>query len=135
MPKVSDTSLTSVSDRVSHVVAPDPATKNEETTMTMTNEKSIPTTHLEMAIEWSLEHDVQYTREAIIKRARSLAERLTRLADGLEADQEFTFNTIGELQGNGVELDTWCTKLGFARQTLKTLRQAMEADAKKGGVS
>jgi hypothetical protein len=36
---------------------------------------------------------------------------------------------VGELQGNGVELDTWCTKLGFARDTLKNLRQAMEADA------
>jgi len=99
--------------------------------MTMTNEKKIPTTNLELAIEWSLEHDVQYTREAIIKRARSLAERLTRLADGLEADPDFTFNTIGELQGNGVELDAWCTKLGFARTTLKTLRQAMAADAKE----
>lgn len=29
-----------------------------------------------------------------------------------------------ELQGNGVELDTWCAKLGFARDTLKLLRQA-----------
>ena len=96
----------------------------------MTNKKAVPTTNLELAVEWSLAHDVEYTRGAIIKRARWLAEKLTRLADGLETDPEFTFNTIGELQGNGVELDAWCMKLGFARETLKTLRQAMDADAK-----
>jgi len=95
----------------------------------MTNENKIPTTNLEAAIEWSLAHDVEYTREAIIKRARYLVDRLNRLADGLEADPDYTFNSIGELQGNGVELDTWCHKLGFARQTLKNLRQAMDADA------
>jgi hypothetical protein len=33
-------------------------------------------------------------------------------------------DTIGELQGNGVELDTWCAKLGLARDTLKLVRQA-----------
>jgi hypothetical protein len=97
----------------------------------MTNEKAVPTTNLEAAVEWTIAHDVEYTREAIIKRARWLAERLTGLANGLEADPGFTFNTIGELQGNGVELDTWCTKLGYARDTLKTLRQAMAADAQK----
>ena len=71
-----------------------------------------------------LELDVENTREALVRRARMLAERLTRLADGLEADPDFGFNTIGELQGNGVELDTWCAKLGFARETLKLVRQA-----------
>ena len=97
----------------------------------MTNNDNRPRTNLEIAVEWSLAHDVEYTRGAIIKRARWLAEKLTRLADGLETDPEFTFNTIGELQGNGVELDAWCTKLGFARETLKTLRQAIAADAKE----
>jgi hypothetical protein len=71
-----------------------------------------------------LEMDVEDTRQAIVRRARSLAERLTRLADGLEGDVEFTFNTIGELQGNGVELDTWCAKLGYARSMLKMVREA-----------
>jgi hypothetical protein len=56
-----------------------------------------------------------------VNRARSLAERLTRLTDGLDADPEYSFNTVGEVQGNGVELDTWCMKLGFARDTLKLL--------------
>ena len=65
-------------------------------------------------------------RQALIERARWLADRLTRLADGLEGDVDFGFNTIGELQGNGVELDTWCAKLGFARETLKLVRQAKE---------
>ena len=82
-------------------------------------------------IEWKLEQDVEHTRQALIRRARMLAERLTRLADGLEADPDFSFNTIGELQGNGVELDTWCTKLGQARETLKLVRQAFEAEAKE----
>ena len=77
-------------------------------------------------VQWKLESEVEYTRNAIIRRARSLAEDLRRLADGLEADEEYTFNTIGVLQGNGVELDTWCAKLGFARDTLKLFRQAME---------
>ena len=77
------------------------------------------------AVEWKLQNEVDYTRDAIIKRARFLAERLTRLADGLEADADYSFNTLGELQGNGVELDAWCTKLGFARDTLQLLRQAL----------
>ena len=88
--------------------------------------------NLEMIVERKLEWDMQYTRKAIIERARSLAERLTRLADGLERDPEHGFNTIGELQGNGVELDTWCHKLGSMRETLKVLRQAIAADAEEG---
>ena len=77
---------------------------------------------------WKLEMDTENTRKALIDRARWLAERMTRLADGLEADPNYSFNTIGELQGNGVELDTWCAKLGFARETLKLLRQAVAED-------
>ena len=79
-------------------------------------------------VDWKLEHEVEATRDKIIHRARSLAEDLTRLANGLEADPEYTFNTIGVLQGNGVELDAWCTKLGYARETLKMFRQAVAAD-------
>jgi hypothetical protein len=91
----------------------------------MAEDRRIPQTRIELAVEWQIAREVEHTREAIIKRARSLAERLTRLADGLEADADYSFNTIGELQGNGVELDAWCTKLGYARQTLKLLREAM----------
>jgi hypothetical protein len=80
-------------------------------------------------VEWKLESDVEYTRKAIIHRARSLAERLTRVADGLEKDPDYSINTIGELQGNGVELDTWCAKLGLARDTLKLVRQALAEEA------
>ncbi len=80
-------------------------------------------------VEWKLESEVEDMRNRIINRARSLARRLEGLADGLEADPDFSFNTIGELQGNGVELDTWCAKLGFARDTLKLFKQAMEERA------
>jgi hypothetical protein len=76
-------------------------------------------------VEWKLEMDVEGTRKQIIDRARWLADNLTRLAIGLEADVNHSFNTLGELQGNGVELDTWCTKLGFARDTLKLVRRSM----------
>ena len=85
---------------------------------------------LKDVVNWKLQADIDNTRKAIIQRSRSLAERLTRLADGLEQDPDYTFNTIGELQGNGVELDTWCTKLGFARETLKLVKQAAEEEAK-----
>jgi hypothetical protein len=77
------------------------------------------------AVEWKLELEVENTREKLVHRARSLAERLARLADDLEADPDASFNTLGVLQGNGVELDGWCVKLGFARETLKMFRQAM----------
>ena len=79
-------------------------------------------------VVWKLEMDVDNTRKALIQRARMLAERLTRLANGLEADPDFSINTVGELQGNGVELDTWCAKLGYARETLKLVRQAVIED-------
>jgi hypothetical protein len=78
-------------------------------------------------VEYKLQFEVDETRAAIIKRALWLAERLSKLAEGLEDDQDYIFNTIGELQGNGVELDTWCTKLGLARETLKLFRQAKAA--------
>jgi hypothetical protein len=81
--------------------------------------------------KWRLEHEVESTRQQIVRRARSLADRLTRLADGLEQDPEYGFNTLGELQGNGVELDAWCMKLGFARQTLKEFRQALAEEEKQ----
>ena len=80
---------------------------------------------MEALVIWKLESDVEHTRQQIVSRARWLAERLTRLADGLEGDLNYSFNTIGELQGNGVELDTWCTKLGYARETLKLVKQAL----------
>ena len=38
---------------------------------------------------WKLQHDVDRTRDAIIHRSRSLADRLTRLADSLEADPDY----------------------------------------------
>ena len=60
MKKVSESSLTSVSDRVSHVVAPASATNSTEEKTTMTNKKAVPTTNLELAVEWSLAHDVEY---------------------------------------------------------------------------
>ena len=90
----------------------------------MTEQKLSRAPRLRDVVEWKLQSDIDHTRKAIINRARSLAERLTRLADGLEQDPDHGFNTIGELQGNGVELDTWCAKLGFARETLKLVRQA-----------
>ena len=90
----------------------------------MTEQKLSRAPRLKDVVEWKLQSDVEHTRKAIISRARSLAESLTRLADGLEQDVDHSFNTIGELQGNGVELDTWCAKLGLARETLKLVRQA-----------
>ncbi len=86
-------------------------------------------------VVWKLEMDVDNTRKALVDRARWLADRLTRLADGLEADPNYSFNTIGELQGNGVELDTWCAKLGFARETLKLVRQAVAEDEAEAACS
>ena len=79
-------------------------------------------------VDWKLEHEVDSTRRAIVERARWLGEDLLRLADGLEADSNYLFNTLGVLQGNGVELDGMCMKLGLARETLKMFRQAMPAD-------
>jgi hypothetical protein len=94
--------------------------------MQVTDERKTPGTEIDYLIDWKLQGDVEHTREAIIRRARSLAERLTRLADGLEADLDYGFNTLGELQGNGVELDAWCAKLGQSRELLKLFRQARE---------
>lgn len=82
-------------------------------------------------LEWKMELEVEQTRRALIQRARSLAERLASVADGLEADPDYIVNSLGELQGNGVELDTWCAKLGLAREVLRAVRQAREMDAEE----
>ena len=78
-------------------------------------------------VQYKLQYEVDETRAAIIKRAHWLANRLTEMADGLDGDPDYIFNTLGELQGNGVELDTWCAKLGLARDTLKLFNQAKAA--------
>jgi hypothetical protein len=78
-------------------------------------------------VEYKLQFEVDETRASIIKRALWLAERLSKLADGLDGDPNYVFNTVGELQGNGVELDTWCARLGLARDTLKVFKQAKAA--------
>src|SRR6188508_3264698 len=54
--KVSESSLTSLRDRVSHVVAPASAT-NRELETTMTNNDNRPRTNLDMAIDWSLDRE------------------------------------------------------------------------------
>ena len=79
-------------------------------------------------VEWKLQLEVEDLRQRIARRARSLADDLERLAEGLEASEDFTFNTIGELQGNGVELDTWCAKLGLARDLLKARQSRAERE-------
>jgi hypothetical protein len=112
-----------------YVTAPGGPAPRREGEATMVEFNSKPVDSMLTALGWKLEQDVENTRGALIKRARTLAERLNRLADGLEADPEFSFNTIGELQGNGVELDTWCTKLGFARDTLQMFRKALAKEA------
>jgi hypothetical protein len=99
--------------------------------MQVTDERKAPQTEIEYLIEWKLASDVESTRKALVRRARSLAERLRQLADGLEADLDYGFNTIGELQGNGVELDTWCAKLGQSRELLKLFRQAREREGRE----
>ena len=86
---------------------------------------------IQLTVDWKLRSDVEHTRKAIIQRARSLADRLNRVADGLEADMNYGINTVGELQGNGVELDTWCAKLGYQRDMLKDFEQALAHDAKE----
>jgi hypothetical protein len=88
---------------------------------------------MKAVVEWKLESEVEDLRKAMVRRARSLAEDLTRLADGLEADPNHSFNTLGILQGNGVELDAWCVKLGFVRDTLKMFRQAMREEGDDAG--
>jgi hypothetical protein len=88
---------------------------------------------LEYLERWKLAGEVDHLRERIIKRSRSLADDLTRLASGLEADPEYSFNTLGELQGNGVELDTWCARLGFAREVLRELRAALAEEETNAG--
>ena len=73
-----------------------------------------------------LEANARSQRESLTRLARSMAERLTRLADGLEADADFSLNALGELQGNGVEVDRLCGTFAQARQTVKTLRSALD---------
>jgi hypothetical protein len=109
-------------------VAPGGPAQSNEGEATMAEQSNI--NWVRKAVDWKLQSEVTNTREAIVHRARSLAERLTRLADGLEADQDYSLNTIGELQGNGVELDTWCAKYGLARDMLKLFQQAAAEEAK-----
>ena len=134
MKRNSETPLLSSELRVMYVTAPANRRHTaEKETQLVTENRKASESPIRMMVDWRLEHEVESTRQQIVRRARSLADRLTRLADGLEHDREYGFNTLGELQGNGVELDAWCVKLGFARQTLKEFKQALAEEDTNAG--
>jgi len=63
--------------------------------------------------------DVTLRREALIERARHMADKLTRMADRIESDEGISgYNSLGELQGSGVEIDRLCGVLDAEEKAL-----------------
>lgn len=70
--------------------------------------------------------DVDRRRMSLVSELRSLAEKLAHAADTVEAGH--TFNSLGEVQHRGSEVDRLCGELRLAMDTQMRVSAAVQAD-------
>lgn len=62
------------------------------------------------------------TREELVSKARRLADDLNTFAGRLEANHDYVLNSLGEVQGKGMDIDRLCAILTEQRSLLQTLK-------------
>lgn len=70
------------------------------------------------------DREVRSTKKQLVDKMRDLADDLTRAADRLERNG--TFNSLGEVQGSGREVDRLCAVLREKENAFKTVKNALE---------
>jgi hypothetical protein len=74
------------------------------------------------------ERAIVRARAGLTDKARSLAERMTRLAARLQAEgTSASVNELGEVQGLGADVDRLCALLHAAREARDLARRVAEA--------
>jgi hypothetical protein len=72
------------------------------------------------SISWHREH----AKEHLISEAKSLAERMSYLAEKLEQEgYDANFNELGEIQSDGCRIDNLCGKLRAYEKSYSHLKQ------------
>jgi hypothetical protein len=82
-------------------------------------------------LDWALRdavRDVEYTRGRLVYVMRRLAEDMAREADRLDADPDRTVNSLGVVQGRGLDVDRLCAVLDEQRKTAVTLERMLAAE-------
>lgn len=62
--------------------------------------------------------EVEYARDRLVLAMRGLAERMTRCANNLVQDPGFIVNSLGEVQGQGGEVDRMCALFAAKKEEL-----------------
>jgi hypothetical protein len=71
--------------------------------------------------------EVERTHTSLLRGAKYLAERLTRLVEQLESEGlDANVNALGEVQSSGFDVDRLCVQFRGARATRDALRRAVE---------
>jgi hypothetical protein len=82
-------------------------------------------TKVEYALKYHGDHDVARHKEDLVRKMRRLASRLSEEADRLESQaddsEHFSFNSLGEVQGQGADIDNLCGKLAMAIEQRKLI--------------
>lgn len=65
--------------------------------------------------------DVAYKRERLVSAAQEIAVSMTRLVAAIQAGR--TINSLGELQGQGPQLDIRCAEYAMAQEHLAAIER------------
>lgn len=69
-----------------------------------------------------IESDLEYRKTQIVEKAEWMIRDLSRLVEGLnEKGAEYNFNSLGEIQGKGSELDRLLGELSAVRKVYEEL--------------
>ena len=76
--------------------------------------------------------EIEFTKQSLIDKARWLARDLTETADRIETDPDYVHNSLGIVQGKGLDVDRFCAVLSQQRATLKILTSLLKATTDQG---
>lgn len=65
--------------------------------------------------------EIEYTTSELIRNLERLAIHCNKIAQGLRANNEMYVNPLGEVQSDGLNVDTACARLAEQRRALKWL--------------
>ncbi|MFN0149939.1 MAG: hypothetical protein ACKVU1_04395 [bacterium] len=76
--------------------------------------------------------DLLSRKRDLVEHASGLAERLTAMAARVEAEPLLHFgqNTLGEVQGKGLDVDRCCAEIGMLREVIAGINSARNAAAR-----
>ena len=93
-------------------------------------------TKVEYALKHHGDHDVARYKDELVQKMRRLASRLAEEADRLNSQsldsEHFSFNSLGEVQAQGSDIDNLCGKLAMAIEQRKLIIWLAKDDERMG---